>query len=753
MFNFKHVILSLMESNERIKNEKNLNRLEKIINMNLKYKYNTSNPNFLCSLDIFNTENLIHNKRSHLVEVFKDYMLWNYIDEFLRRFYKAKESKERISTLYLYYKQYLSFFCKPIFTNFKYNDMLLNGEEKKAKLFYNNYYVNKNKEREDMNKDNGILNIEDSNSINKDISRSSSKEKYMIFNESIRKKIENSFKNNFNFNISFKLSESSIKLKEENSSRIYSNDNSIISIIDGITLSNKNKKKYKIQETYFINTNNKLNAKINNNNKNNQLNNVKLVKPKNQNKNQNKHHNSITNITTRRDKNNNNNDLSLRPIKEKQKLILPSYTDKYQANLKRSRKSQNNINVNNYFEINSIENIKKKNNKNIDYLNNINNFDINKIIENQNPPKSRNKIRKTNSCDNKNDLKKNQSPISMNKKLTDFNYDHDNILKMLNIMRNDKNRNNKNNLLIKEKNLNNKENSGENSNEKIYNLKGKLISNENINKKKSFTGNILEKEILNRKTFHRHITSSDNEITKTKSNNKIINNPSKNNINSSENNNTKFSYKEVTSRISQFNKNIPKNNYYKYNYNCSNDNTKNSIKNYNNSQGHFLLSSSRATGAKKGEEDSLRPIRSKKSMDNKKYSNRKRIYSYYSKEKPPSYININNKNSISSRNVKISSNKNLIRPLNKSSLKNKSNLDKYNEYQIKLKKNLKYPMTIRDDKIHKNKKRNKRKNYSVEGHNVSNEASSIDNIENIYQKYNISKINFDKYMANKRKNI
>lgn len=130
MFNFKHVILSIMESNERIKNEKNINRLEKIINMNLKYKYNTSNPNFLCSLDIFNTENLIYNKRSHLVELFKDYMLWNYIDEFLRRFYKTKESEERISTLYLYYKQYLSFFCKPIFTNFKYNDILLNGEEK-----------------------------------------------------------------------------------------------------------------------------------------------------------------------------------------------------------------------------------------------------------------------------------------------------------------------------------------------------------------------------------------------------------------------------------------------------------------------------------------------------------------------------------------------------------------------------------------------------------------------------------------------
>ena len=747
MFNFKHVILSIMESNERIKNEKNIKRLEKIINMNLKYKYNTSNPNFLCSLDIFNTENLIYNKRSHLVELFKDYMLWNYIDEFLRRFYKTKESEERIATLYLYYKQYLSFFCKPIFTNFKYNDILLNGEEKKAKLFYNNYYINKNKQREDNNKDNGILNIEDSNSINNNISRNSSREKYMIFNESIRKRIENNYINNFNFNISFKLSESSIKLRDENSSRINSNDNSLISIIDGITLPNKNKKKYKIQETYFINSNNIL--KSNNNNKNIQLNNVKLIKPKNQNKNHNKHHNSITNITTRREKNSNNNDLTLRPIKKKQKLILPSYTDKYQVNLKRSRKSQNNINVSKNFEINSNENIKKKNSKNIDNINNFNNLDINKISENHNPQKTRNKIRKTNSCDNKNDIKKNKSPISIDKKLTEFDYDHEGILKMLNLIKNDKKKNNKKNLLTKEKKLNNKEYSGENMNERIYNLKGKLKSNENINKKKSFNDNILDKEILNRKTFQRHITSSDNEITKITSNNKMNNNPSKNNINSSENNSTKFIYKEATSRISQFNKNIPKNNFYKYNYNCSNENTKNSIKHYNNYQEHFLLSSIRATRTKRGEEDSLRHIRTKKSMDNKQYNNNNKIYSYYSKEKQQSYIN--NKNNISSRNAKISSYNNLIKPTNNSSLKNIPNLNKYNEYQIKLNKNSKYPMISMDEKIHKNKKRNKRKNHSVEGHNASNEANSIDNIDNIYKKYNISKINFDKYMANKKK--
>ena len=750
MFNFKHVIMSIMESNERIKNEKNISRLEKIISMNLKYKYNTSKPNYICSLDIFNTENLIYNKRSHLVELFKDYMLWNYIDEFLRRFYKTKESEERISTLYLYYKKYLSFFCKPIFTNFIYNDILLNGEEKKAKLFYNNYYANKKKEREDINKDNGILNIEDSYSKNNNDSRNNSNEKYMIFNESIRNKIENKYKNNFNFNISFKLSESSIKYRDENSSKIFSNENSLISIIDGISLPNKNKKKYKVQETYIINTNRILSQNNNNNYKNNQLNNVKLVKPKNQN--QNKYHNSITNITTRRDKIIINNDLTIRPLKEKQKLILPSYTDKYQANLKKNRKSQINYNANNYFDISSNVKIKKKNDKNSDNTNNLNilnnmdTIDINKINSNHNPQKSRNKIRKTNSCDNKNDMKKNQSSIIMDKKLTDVDYDHENILKVLNFIRNDKYKNNKKDLLNKEQNLKIKEYSGENMNQRIYSLKGALNSNENIYKKKSFTGNIVEKEILSKKTFQRHITSSDNEITNRTPNNKMINTPSNNNINYFENNNTKISYKEITSRISHFNKNIPKHNFYKYNYNCSNENTKSSIKHYNNSQGHFISPSSRVTRTKKAEEDSLRYTKTKRYMNNQKYNNNKKIYSYYSQEKQPSYIN--NKNIISSKNIKIPSYNNSIKPLYNSCLKKISNLDKYNEYQITPKKKSIYPMTHKDGKIHKNKKRNKKKNYSVEGDNVSNEVNSIDNI---YKKYNICKINFDKYMANKKK--
>ena len=40
-------------------------------------------------------ENLIFNKNTHLVSVFKDYMIWDYIEEFLKRFYKnEKATKE-----------------------------------------------------------------------------------------------------------------------------------------------------------------------------------------------------------------------------------------------------------------------------------------------------------------------------------------------------------------------------------------------------------------------------------------------------------------------------------------------------------------------------------------------------------------------------------------------------------------------------------------------------------------------------------
>ena len=88
-------------------------------------------------------ENLIFNKNTHLVSVFKDYMIWDYIEEFLKRFYKSQECNERVPKFASFYKNYLKFFCVPTFKDIFCNEMIHNYSEKKAELFYNENYKSK----------------------------------------------------------------------------------------------------------------------------------------------------------------------------------------------------------------------------------------------------------------------------------------------------------------------------------------------------------------------------------------------------------------------------------------------------------------------------------------------------------------------------------------------------------------------------------------------------------------------------------
>ena len=74
-------------------------------------------------LGIIKINDLIDSKNCNIVAVFKDYLISDYIDEFLRRFYKMKESKNRIPKFSDYYKNYLLFFCKPTFSDFYANEI------------------------------------------------------------------------------------------------------------------------------------------------------------------------------------------------------------------------------------------------------------------------------------------------------------------------------------------------------------------------------------------------------------------------------------------------------------------------------------------------------------------------------------------------------------------------------------------------------------------------------------------------------
>lgn len=100
----------------------------------------------------FVIENLISTKECHKVACLKDCMIYDYIDEFLKRYYKKNESKNHIPKFVNYYKNYLNFFCKPTFSSIKFNNIIQNNGEKKAEIYYNNNYGNKNKKKKEENK-------------------------------------------------------------------------------------------------------------------------------------------------------------------------------------------------------------------------------------------------------------------------------------------------------------------------------------------------------------------------------------------------------------------------------------------------------------------------------------------------------------------------------------------------------------------------------------------------------------------------
>lgn len=79
---------------------------------------------------------LLYNKNTHFVSVFKDYMVYDYIEEFLKRIYSVSESAERLPKIADYYKNYLKFFCHPVFRNFKLNVIVQNYGDDKAEIYY-----------------------------------------------------------------------------------------------------------------------------------------------------------------------------------------------------------------------------------------------------------------------------------------------------------------------------------------------------------------------------------------------------------------------------------------------------------------------------------------------------------------------------------------------------------------------------------------------------------------------------------------
>ena len=213
-------------------------------------------------------ENLVFNKNSHLVSLFKDYMIWDYIEEFLKRYYKGFESTERMPKFASFYKNYLKFFCVPTFKEYYCNEMIHNYSEKKAELFYNANY-RKKKESESEQKDCGLF--EESESEEESDSKLCNNIEKTIFNATIKKKIERYSP----INTSMALPESDTKLKPDDSGLLItsSNETSLVNIMEGMTPPPPKKENKKIKNL-------DLNFKTDNNKNNNSKNKLNIINDK-----------------------------------------------------------------------------------------------------------------------------------------------------------------------------------------------------------------------------------------------------------------------------------------------------------------------------------------------------------------------------------------------------------------------------------------------------------------------------------------
>ena len=158
---------------------------QKYVNKFFNKKYNYKSR--LLSFNEYILSQLLYNKNTHLVSVFKDYMIYDYKEEFLRRYYKENETFERLPKFSNFYKNYLKFFLKPTFNNLCFNEIIQDYSEKKAEIFYNQNFRKKNENNPGY--DDGILEDSESDVNYNNISKS--KIETTIFKNTLKNSIDN----------------------------------------------------------------------------------------------------------------------------------------------------------------------------------------------------------------------------------------------------------------------------------------------------------------------------------------------------------------------------------------------------------------------------------------------------------------------------------------------------------------------------------------------------------------------------------
>ena len=231
-------------------------------------KHNSS-PN---QKNIMLINDLIESKETHFIATFKDYLISDFHEEFLRRYFKLNEIKDILPKFYQYYKNYLNFFCKGTFSDFYLNEILQEYGECQAEFYYNKNYGHKERMKKKEKK--GIDEANNNNEESYESENNSNNENIRsIFSKSIKYSIDiiqksiNSYNNENHKDISNikpanYSNDNSISLPDNSSvsyNDVITNQNSLRYIIDIINNKKEFNKKIKNKKSEIISNRNKKN--------------------------------------------------------------------------------------------------------------------------------------------------------------------------------------------------------------------------------------------------------------------------------------------------------------------------------------------------------------------------------------------------------------------------------------------------------------------------------------------------------------
>jgi len=131
---------------------------------------------------------LLFSRNTNFTINYKEKVIYDKIEEYYLRFYERDKGIASFKKILKYYMNYLTFFCRPIFTSFYYNDFLQNYFNIQADIYYRQNYADKNEE-EIYLKDFSNKNLEQESQNSKGFL---GKKVNLIFDNETRKFIETS---------------------------------------------------------------------------------------------------------------------------------------------------------------------------------------------------------------------------------------------------------------------------------------------------------------------------------------------------------------------------------------------------------------------------------------------------------------------------------------------------------------------------------------------------------------------------------